>query len=410
MTVSVAAPMSTESTISGSTPSVTRLLTDHSWPNLVRRVGIAYLITRVCVVAGAGIVAAQRVAAQREEPDFVRPKSAVRLLIEVLTSWDGQWYQRIVTMGYPRVIPPDVTFGDLEARAAFFPVFPLLARGLDRILPGGPVSAGLLLNLLLGAALVDALGLLARDLFGDRAAYRTMLLVAFFPGSFVLSFYYSEATLMILAAGCLLMLVREHWVWAGVLASIGAASRPNGIALCVACAVAAFLAIRRRREWSSLLAPVLSPIGYVAFQGYLRMHTGEWAWFRVQREAWDEGTSFGLTALRRTWSAFAHPLASPTDIVTAVSFLVMLALIWVMWRKRLPWPLVAYTAIVFALMILPSTVTARPRFLYTGFPAFISLAAWWPDEHEEGWGGVIAMCAAGLVTLTGLYGVFGAIP
>jgi hypothetical protein len=88
----------------------------------------------------------------------------------------------------------------------------------------------------------------------------------------------------------------------------------------------------------------------------------------------------------------------------------MLVLMWVMWRKRLPWPLVAYTAIVFALMILPSTVTARPRFLYTAFPAFISLAAWWPDEHEEAWGGVIALSAAGLVTLTGLYGVFGAIP
>jgi hypothetical protein len=81
-----------------------------------------------------------------------------------------------------------------------------------------------------------------------------------------------------------------------------------------------------------------------------------------------------------------------------------------MWRKRLPWPLVAYVLVVLALMILPSTVTARPRFLYTAFPLFISAAAWWPEEHDEAFGLTIAMCAAGLVTLTGLYGVLGAIP
>ena len=59
---------------------------------------------------------------------------------------------------------------------------------------------------------------------------------------------------------------------------------------------------------------------------------------------------------------------------------------------------------------LPSTVTARPRFVYTAFPAFISVAAWWPDDRAEEWGLTIAICTAGLVTLTGLYGVYGAIP
>ena len=33
-----------------------------------------------------------------------------------------------------------------------------------------------------------------------------------------------------------------------------------------------------------------------------------------------------------------------------------------------------------------------------------------PEEQEEGWALTIAMCTAGLVALTGLYGVLGAIP
>jgi hypothetical protein len=130
----------------------------------------------------------------------------------------------------------------------------------------------------------------------------------------------------------------------------------------------------------------------------------------VQTQAWDEGTSFGFTAIKNTVEAIIRPLASPTDIITAVSVAVMIALLVMMYKRRLPWPMVAYVIVVFALMILPSTVTARPRFLFTAFPVFISVAAWWPEEHEEAWGLVIALCTAGLVTLTGLYGVLGAIP
>ena len=130
----------------------------------------------------------------------------------------------------------------------------------------------------------------------------------------------------------------------------------------------------------------------------------------MQREAWDEGTSFGLTALRHSFDAIIHPLSSPTDIITAVSTFATIFLLVTMWKRRLPWPLMAFTLVVLALMVLPSTVTARPRFVYTAFPAFISLAAWWPEEHEETWDALLAMCGAGLVTLTGLYGVLGAIP
>lgn len=383
---------------------------ERPWKALVARVGVAYVLSRLCVMAGAGIVAAQQVAEERTSEGFVRPKNAVGLITEVLTSWDGKWYYEIIRHGYPKVIPPNVTWDMLEARTAFFPVFPTVARWFDWVLPGGDVLAGLLLNFLLGAGVVYVVGLLTRDLFDTRVAYRAMLLVTFFPGSFVLSFTYSEASLLLLASLCLLMLQRERWLAAGLLAAVGTAARPNGLALVAACAVASFLVIRSRRAWSSLVAPALAPVGFVGFQLYLRIRTGEWAWFRVQREAWDEGTSFGLTAIRNSLDAIVHPLASPTDILTAVSTVVTVVLVVVMWKRRLPWPLIAYTVVILGLMLLPSTVTARPRFVYTAFPAFISVAAWWPEEHEEAWDALLAMCGAGLVTLTGLYGVFGAIP
>lgn len=379
------------------------------WPSYLKRAGIAYLASRLCVIAGAAIVAAQEVAEANRlgEP---RPRNAVGLITQVLTSWDGAWYLRIIRDWYPTTIPPDVTYNDMEARAAFFPVYPMLVRTLDHVLPGGDVFASLFINFVLGAVAIYLVGLIARDLFGPRIAYRAMVLMCFFPGSVALSLTYSEATLITVAAGCLLMLHRKHWLAAGLLAAIGSGTRPNGIGLIVACAVAAFFAIKDDRDWRSLAAPILAPIGFVGFQLYLYDRTGEWAWFRVQTEAWDEGTSFGLTAIKNTLEAFTRPLSSPTDTLTAVSVMAMIALLVVLWKRRLPWPMIAFAFVVLALMVLPSTVTARPRFLYTAFPLFISAAAWWPEEHEEGWGLTIAMSAAGIVALTGLYGVLGAIP
>jgi hypothetical protein len=192
---------------------------------------------------------------------------------------------------------------------------------------------------------------------------------------------------------------------------LATAARPNGIAVVAACAVASYLAIRERREWRSLVAPLLSPLGVIAFQLYVGIRAHErGVWFRVQHEAWREGTSYGMTAIRRTYEAFIHPLSSPTNLVTAASVITLIAMVWCWWRFRLPAVLASYSAVVIILMLLPETVTARPRFLYTAFPLLIPAAEWFGRHKKELWPYTVAACAAGLVTLTALYGVFGAIP
>jgi hypothetical protein len=385
-----------------------------------------YLFSRLCVFIGAAVVAAELRAdatklaadgpldapwADPHYADKVIPKNAVGPILDVLTAWDGAWYMSIVNKGYPRTIQPNVTFEVLDARAAFFPAYPLLVRAFDRVLPGGAVTTALMVNFVLGAVAVLLIGVMARRLYGVEIAKKAMIVTAMFPGSLVLSLAYTEALLITVAAGCLLCLMDERWLWAGVLAAIGTAARPNGIALVGACAVAAFIAIRTRRDWWSLIAVALAPLGFIGFQLFLTHQTGEsGVWFRVQSEAWKEGTSFGMTAIRNTVDAFAHPLTSPTDTITAASMLVLGFLVYAAWRYRLPWPTIAYCAGIVVLMITPSTVTARPRFLLTAFPLFISVAAYLHHHRRELWPYLIGACCAGLVGLTGLYGVLGAIP
>lgn len=387
----------------------------------------SYIVSRLCVAAGAAVVAAElrvdaNIASETGGVADVHGAetagSALKPMVNVFTSWDGRWYLDVVRNGYPKSVPPEITYFQEEARAAFFPLFPLIGRYFDRVVPGGDTFAVLLLNIIVGFIAVVTVGILASEVYGERVGRTSAVLMAMFPGSFVFSFAYSEAVMIALAAACLLMLHYKEWSAAGVFAALCTASRPNGVAIVIACLVAAWYAWRTDKNWRAFIAVLLAPLGFIAFQLYVGVQADEtFVWFRVQSEAWGEGASFGYTALERTFGAFAHPLTSPTDSITAVSVAATALLAWCAWRAKLPRPMAAYTAIVLAMMLLPATVTARPRFLFTAFPLLIG-AAWWfehhrehnPRRHDDAWALALVSCGAGLATLTGLYGVYGAIP
>ncbi|NDF32922.1 MAG: hypothetical protein EB147_11965, partial [Acidimicrobiia bacterium] len=327
-----------------------------TWISSVRSAAMAFVLSRIMVLVGAAIVAAELRADENKarsqivfgltgkvDPHsrtLVLPRSAGKMILDVLTSWDGLWYMRIVRYGYPTFVPAGITYEEPQARLAFFPSYPYGVRWLDRVLPGGDTFAALFLNLILGAAFIVLVGLLTRAWFGVRHARTAMILCAIFPGSFVLSFAYSEALLLTLAAVTLLALHHERWLLAGIAAALATATRPNGIAVVFACVVAAIIVARRDRSLRPLIAPVLAPIGFIGYQLWIDAHADESrVWFRVQGEAWKEGASFGLTAIRRTLETFTQPLTSPTDMITAASFVCTIVLLYVAWRRqRLPLP------------------------------------------------------------------------
>jgi hypothetical protein len=416
-------------TASNSSPTIVERDNAILWRSALKYAGVAYLFSRLAIMVGAAIVAAELRADENKIKERLvwgflgkvdphsrsgsLPKSAGSMILDVLTSWDGLWYLRIVRFGYPSFVPQNITYNDTEARLAFFPAFPHLVRIVDAVLPGGDTLAALILNLVLGAGFIVLVGLLARSWFGISVAKRAMILCALFPGSFVLSFAYSEALLLFLAAACLYLLQKEQWLLAGVVALFATATRPNGIAVIAACAVAAYLAWRQTKSLKPFIAPLLSPIGFIGYQLWINNHADEsQVWFRVQGEAWKEGASFGLTAIRRTLEAFTQPLTSPTDLITAASFVLTLFLLWLVWKRHhIPLPALAYSIVIVALMLLPATVTARPRFLFTAFPLFIAAAVWLDHpKRKEWWAYLVGLFMCGLTALTALYGVYGAIP
>lgn len=313
-----------------------------------------------------------------------------------LLRWDSAWYVDVAEQGY--------STDPASPRNAFFPLFPMLVRAAAG-LPGLSTStAGLLVATLAGAGATVAVWMLARHLTrDDAAADRAAAVFAFFPGAFALSMAYSEGLFIGLAALCLLALCRRRWVTAGVLAALSTATRPTGVAVLAACTWAALTAVRRDRDLRSLAAPLLAPVGTLAFFAYLAHRTGDrLAWFTAQREAWREQIDL-LATVRRFGVVFTDPageagamrdvnaLVPVLGTVLAVLALGMLA------RWRPPGPLVVYALVALGLALVSSTIGTRPRMLLAAFPLVMALGI---GVRGSAHTALLGLCAGATALLT----------
>lgn len=324
-------------------------------------------------------------------------------VLSLLNKWDSHWYEQAAAHGYPAIIPKG-TGNAAQSALGFFPLFPIAIRATSEVTGLGPRDAGLAFGFVAGLAGAILVWWLLSSVYGAGAADRGTALIFASPGAYVLSMVYSETLLIPLVAGCLLSLHHRRWVLAGLLAAATTAVDPVGIAIVAPCAVAAWLAIASRREWRSLIAPLLSPLGVVAFFAYLWAHTGTpLAWFTAQRRGWEPGRLGsgiwnGLLVVR------GDHLTLPPYTVKAVGFVVAMGLLAVFLASRRPGIWTAYVVAVLVFAFLSPIVGFTPRVLLRGFPLLGVVAA----RLRPGWFeallilSVLAMAAAAALSFGSL--------
>jgi Gpi18-like mannosyltransferase len=251
------------------------------------------------------------------------------------------------------------------------------------------IVAGLLISGVGGFIATVLVQRLSAGWWGEEASRRAVIFFCFFPGSIVFSMVYSEGVMIPLIAGCLLALERRRWLLAGVLAAFATAIGPTALAIVPACAAAAVLEMRRRgwRDLNALkawIAPVLAPVGLLAFGAFL------WAWV---------GTPFATYyAQHHEWSEKTNPLALVTlvlrlfnendvmhdyllhinlnyvaGILGAVFLFVALWLLYKT-RPRISVPALVWTLGISFLALTSENVPPNPRMLITAFPAVLVVA------------------------------------
>ncbi len=289
-------------------------------------------------------------------------------------AWDAFHFLNIADQGYPRELETDPSRKVGPSEIAFFPGFPLAVAGLSWLLP--EVLAALTVAVLSGAVAAAAVAVLVADLTDRRTGLLVSALWSVQPWSFVLSVPYSEGLFTAAAATCLLALHRGHWAVAGAAALVAGLVRPTGLALAVACLVAAVPALRAGHR-RALAAPLIAPwgaLGYLAWVGD-RMGRPD-AWFAAQEGGWGMRFDGGRSTLADAVARLVSPTVNPPS--TAVTCYVLLAsILVVVYVARGRWtpPVLTYVLLVVALSYGSSNGLVHiPRFLIPAFPLLIPLA------------------------------------
>lgn len=350
------------------------------------------------------------------------------LVVSPFARWDSVWYLAIAHGGYDHQ----------PARTAFFPLYPLMVRGLGEVI-GSDLVAGVVISLVCFAiALVLLQRLVALELDAEHARLTTML-IAFCPMAYFFSAVYSESLFLALSVGSILRARLGRWASAGLLGGLAAASRNSGVVLVVPLVLLYLYGPRGDRRppaprsgWRWLLPrhriefPIawsaLVPAGLGAYLGWLALTTGDGlAPFRVQKVwyrhfaepfggVWD-GAVAAWDGLRQLLHgppppiyfklAGGDPLQVAGTNLMLFGFLILGAIALIGVFRRLPMPYGAYSLVALAMPltypVTPQPLASLPRYEVVLFPLFMWGAIWISRRRLE------APALAALGVLLGLF-------
>ncbi len=337
-------------------------------------------------------------------------------MIAIWSQWDTGHYVTIAQRGYD----------SSTASPAFFPLYPMLMRLLEPVLPGGMLSAGLIIS---HAACVVALVLLYRlteDLFDSAVAHRATAYLMAFPFAFFLCAAYNESTFLMFSLAALYCMRRQYWWAAGVFAGLASATRQAGILL----ALAFVVEYLRRRDWRlrsirfDALAVLLVPAGTAAYALYCWRAFGDPLKFAHIQSLWGRELSWPGTGTQRAVDEIFKAASEGRifqstvvlNVVDLAAVLVTLGLLvlsvfgrWSLGADSVYLVIFAWAGLLLALLFPMGehlALHSTPRFVLEMIPAFLVLARIGANRHAERFYLMPAIAVQGALLLAFFSGVW----
>ncbi|HXA32029.1 MAG TPA: hypothetical protein VNV87_07190 [Acidimicrobiales bacterium] len=311
----------------------------------------------------------------------VRPHNGAALARthQGLLGWDAGWYQSIAAHGY-------AASGQESLR--FFPVFPMLARGLAWIPGLGTGTAVVIvanLSALLGMAVLVVL--VQRETGDAELARRTVWLLALAPPAYTLVLGYAEGTLLLCTTVAFLALRSRRWWWAAAAGLVAGAVRPIGLLLIVPALIEAWQARhdgRSLRQLVGRLAAVVAPVaGTAGFLLWVDTNFGDgFLPFKVQQQGGHRGPladPFATVGHNVAALFHGHHLGSALHIPWVILSVVVLVFVF----RRLPVSYGAFTAVVLAVSLTSSNLDSFERYALSAFPLVIAGSMWTSRRRVE---------------------------
>lgn len=291
--------------------------------------------------------------------------------LDIWGVWDSFWYMDIVQNGYSAAgaIPdsPDQT------NFPFFPLYPMLMKGLGTLLGGNYYIAGLIVSNL---CLLGACYLLYKLVEGNSDRKTARLSVKFlflYPVSFIFSGLFTESLYLFLCLLCFYLAKRRHWLAVGLAGALLSATRTLGVLIVLPLAWEYLRSIdfKFNRIRLDVLWLALVPVGMICFGLFSYQQTGDFFYFKTNQAAWDRQILNPLVVL---WKALKQGLAQgKARILLELSFSVTALALSTLHYKKIGfayWLLCMYSLLI----PLSAGIDSMARYTLPIFPLFIILA------------------------------------
>ena len=321
---------------------------------------VVYTVTRLLTL---GIIAG--VARHQGQTPWNGPEGPS--LTEFLGFWDAEWYWRIATQGYPRVLPVLENGAVAQNQWAFYPLHPWITQGIATLTGVDYLVISPLLSVTAGAvAAVFMLRIFRMHLTAGQAL--TALTFFFvYPATPTLMSGYSEALALMFLVIALNFVIERRYLAAVLPVFLMDITRPIGVGFAFFMLIHLLDRIRRRRSEPYGRGEVIRSwtLGVLSCVAALVHPVAAWIWtgsmtaYVETEAAWTGHT----TRIFGQWADRAERLAGPFGLVIlAVAIAAFLVVIFgpvgrTMGRVSQQW-VIGYT-LYLLLFFTPQTSTFR---------------------------------------------------
>ncbi|TWP34540.1 hypothetical protein [Leekyejoonella antrihumi] len=179
--------------------------------------------------------------------------------------WDGAWYETIVRDGYPSQLPHALNGTVQQNPWAFYPLYPMMTKGLMLVTGGSFGVVGSLFSLVLGGAAMVLMAVLMRPRVGAAATLAATSVFAAAPPSPVFQMTYTESLGLLILMAFLIAISKESWLLAGTFALVCGFARPIAVPMALVALVAVVVRWRARNgrpivvgEWVRMSVALVS--------------------------------------------------------------------------------------------------------------------------------------------------------
>jgi hypothetical protein len=268
----------------------------------------------------------------------------------------------------------------LPITTAFFPVYSALIWLASLPSSGNWHVAGLIAAVISGAAASASFWALAARIRDRWLADRAVLLLCAFPGAMTFGMIYAEPLGVALTACCLLAALNRQWLASGLLALVATGEHPTLIVLAPALGIVALHAVRTRRDWHSLIAPVLAPWGMIGYFLWIGTWRHDYAfWFAIERKDWGQKIDWGRRTFQLvSWTGKDMARHADFYLMCDITFWILLAGTALMLWAGVPLPVSAFTILLFIAVAISNGSGPRPRMAWPALGIYLGAAATLP--------------------------------